>query len=1016
MTPSAAAGRLTVAMPNTNASEAEVVTVLARHGLTLERWLPGLGLARASVRGGASVAAAVAALETNPQIEYATEERLSATVADTPQDEYWGEQWGPLKVGLPQARDLAWGDPAVAIAVVDTGVNYFHWDLRDQIWINPGESEIDPLTGKRTCNSGIAINGQDDDDDGYTDDCRGYNFDSGTNDPADVYGHGTVVAGIAGAATNNAGHYTSGKREGIVGMGGAARIMALRAMNASGAGSPFNIAEAIRYAADRGAQVINLSLTLPVYYNPDDAATLCKATDYAQSKGALIVAASGNHSSGGIQPVSYPAACTGVLAVGASTGEDARAPFSDAGPRLDLVAPGEGIFATLRSTNTSYGLWNNAGNGTSFAAPHAAGAAALVRSLRPDLDQAQVYQLLRSTTDDVGSPGLDLATGWGRLNAARATASALDGLTLALTADPPGVAKTNPTQVRVRVVGPGSIPAGRGARVALASTLGVISPTLVTVDSVGSATATFTGGDAVGLGSVTASLGGISTTLPITISSGIPASIALEAEPVIVPTSGRATVTAAVRDDGGNLVATPLDVSFTASLGVVDPSTVKTSGGRAVTTFNAGSATGVAQIQASTSGLSAALEVPVLGAGEPFTITLDANPSTTEAGGADVSLTATIVDSKGKFVPDGTVITFNTDLGMLSAPSAATKNGKAGVKLTPGTQAGAAQVVARAGLVQGATTVTIVAGPAASVTVSGEPKELVADYNQLATITAVAKDRYGNVAADGVVIQFSTNLGQLVAQSAPVVGGRSQVRLIGGLVAGTAQVTATAPGGASAATTVIIKPNTPSTMALAGQPLELTVGSGASRLRVTLKDAYGNLVSSGIPVTFTTDLGQLKPAGGGADGGLSLVALTQAGVAEADLAPGTVSGVASVRASVSTELRQGVQVIIRPAGAAQLMLSAQPTLAQPGQRVDIAAQVVDLYGNPVVDGVNVTFGVNRGQLYQSIVPTTDGYAYTWFTAPFAPGPVQIVAVSSGVSGAPLTVYVARSLNLPFLGR
>ena len=207
----------------------------------------------------------------------------------------------------------------------------------------------------------------------YVDDCLGYNFDSGDNNPTDAFGHGTAVAGIAAAAVNNLGHYTSGKYEGIAGMGGAARIMDLRAMNANGSGSPFNIAEAVRYAADEGAQVINLSLTLPVNYNPDDAATLCRATDYAHSKGSLVVGASGNHSNAGIQPVSYPAACQGVLAVGASTREDTRASFSDAGSRLDLVAPGEGIYSTLETMNTSYGLFGNTGSGTSFAAPHASG-------------------------------------------------------------------------------------------------------------------------------------------------------------------------------------------------------------------------------------------------------------------------------------------------------------------------------------------------------------------------------------------------------------------------------------------------------------------------------------------------------------------------------------------------------------------------------------------------------------------------------------------------------------------
>lgn len=1009
-------GKVIVAFSRAGLTEAQAAAILARHGLQLEMWLPELGLARASAPTGTGAApSALSALEEEQEVQYATQERRSVEVADTPNDEYWSEQWGPAKVGLPAARDLTWGDASVVIAVVDTGVSYFHWDLRDQVWINPGESEIDPVTGQRTCNTGIAKNGQDDDENGYTDDCRGFDFDSGTNDPTDVYGHGTVVAGIAGAATNNAGHYTNGKREGIAGMGGSSRVMALRAMDSSGFGSPFNIAEAIRYAADAGAKVINLSLTLGVIYNPDDASTLCKATDYAQAKGALVAGASGNHSSGGVQPVSYPAACTGVLAVGASTREDTRAFFSDAGSRLDLVAPGEGIFSTLKTTNTSYGRWGTTGNGTSFAAPHAAGAAALVRGLRPDLSAAQVISLLRNSADDVGDPGFDNLTGWGRLNAGRAAASALEGLALHLEADPPGVALSNSTTVRIQVTGPGGAPAGIGARVSLVSALGVVYPPVVTVDEAGIATATFTAGTSTGLGSVTAELGANRATVPITVSSGVPTSIHLTSEPPLLPTNGRGTITASVLDDGGNPISSVLDVTFAATLGTVDPLTAKTSAGKANTTFTAGPGSGVASIQAAAGALTASVDVPILGAGEPFTVTLATSPEITQAGGPEVTLTASVLDSSGQAAPDGTVVSFSTDLGTVAPATAATKTGLASVKLAPGTVAGTAHVTANAGLVQDRKVVTVVAGAPTNIVVDAAPTELVADYNQLATITAVAKDQYGNVAADGVVIQFNTTLGELVQSSAAMQGGHSQVQLVGGLVAGNAQITATAPGGAHASTSVTVQPNAPSQMAFAAQPSELTAGGGASRLRTTIKDAYGNLVRSGVPVTFTTDLGQLQPAGGGA-GGTTLVALTNAGIAEVDLAPGTSAGIAQVHAAVSAELEQTIQITVRPAGAAQLVLSAQPMIVRPGSRVDIAAHVTDPFGNPVADGVTVTFGVSRGQLYQSMVPTVDGYAATWFAAPATVGPVQIVAVSGGVTGAPLTVQVARTGYLPFVNR
>jgi subtilisin family serine protease len=264
----------------------------------------------------------------------------------------------------------------------------------------------------------------DDDDNGYVDDCRGYNFDAGGPDPLDAHGHGTIVAGIADAATNNRGSHTDGTYEGIAGMGGASRFMALAAMGADGRGWPFNIAEAIRYAADNDASVINLSLTLGTAPLQADVDMLCAATDYALSRNVVVVAATGNESRLSLKPVSYPAACPGVIAVGASTQTDMRAAFSNAGPRLDLLAPGEFITSTLRTGNTVYGMYGASGAGTSFAAPHVAGAAALVRAVRPDFSPEQVRTLMRQTADDLAEPGFDPLTGWGRLNAGRAVRQA----------------------------------------------------------------------------------------------------------------------------------------------------------------------------------------------------------------------------------------------------------------------------------------------------------------------------------------------------------------------------------------------------------------------------------------------------------------------------------------------------------------------------------------------------------------------------------------------------------------
>jgi subtilisin family serine protease len=411
-----AGGRLVVSFSDKDLTEAQARERLARLGARLERWAPGLGFARVTAPAGRERELAQR-LVAQAGIAFAVEERKTASVAAVPRDEHWGEQWGPAQVGLPAARTITRGDPSVVIAILDTGVSYWHWDLREQMWVNPGESDIDPLTGARSCAGWISQNGVDDDGNGYVDDCRGYNFDAHDPDPRDEHGHGTAVAGIAGAGTDNRGSHTDDAYEGIAGMGGASRLMAVRVMDAAGLGWAFDIAEGIAYAADNGAAVINLSLTQPGTAQSPEVIMLCDATSYAIARDVTVVAASGNDYR--LSSVSYPARCDGVIAVGASDSNDARASFSNAGEGLDLVAPGVDIFTTLHSDERAYGLFRS-GAGTSFAAPHVAGAAALLRAVRPEYTPAQIEQHLRRTAHDAEAPGVDPLTGWGRLDAGRA--------------------------------------------------------------------------------------------------------------------------------------------------------------------------------------------------------------------------------------------------------------------------------------------------------------------------------------------------------------------------------------------------------------------------------------------------------------------------------------------------------------------------------------------------------------------------------------------------------------------
>ena len=603
-------GKLVIAVAP-DFDESDLRAMLAGSGAMLDDWLPNLGLALVSTPIGEELAVAEA-LHVEPAVDFIAPNRKLARIADVPLDPYWPEQWGMAKVSGPAAWNLAWGDPGVPIAIVDTGIQQDHWDLQSQTWYNPGESAVDPATGGRTCDAVIAHNGIDDDGNDYIDDCRGWDFVSDDANPQDEHGHGTVVAGIASAATNNPSPAWPGGYEGVAGMGRRASLMALRVLDSGGRGYAFDIAAGIDYAVAQGARVINLSLTFPPT-TPDspDIDLLRRAIAVAQAADVVVVGASGNENYNGVD---YPAKLPGVLAVGASTRQDTRAYFSNYGARLDLVAPGEGIFSTLRAPGLhNYGYFGNTGSGTSFAAPHVAGTAALVYGLRPDLTQDAIYELIRSTADDVDVPGFDIATGWGRLNAYRAVAEAVVGLRLALVAEHPTVTAGGQTAVRLEITAPsGGVAAGMGARAALIAGLGAIEPLTVTVDARGQATALFDAGPLTGVAHITATLGSVTATLPVTITSGPPARLVVTATPQVIRAGDRAVITATVSDEGGNAVADGAVVSFATTLGAVAPAMAITHGGSASAILTAGVQSGAAAVQASIGGLTLTIPVTIV--------------------------------------------------------------------------------------------------------------------------------------------------------------------------------------------------------------------------------------------------------------------------------------------------------------------------------------------------------------------------------------------------------------------
>ena len=337
---------------------------------------------------GSNVPAIVAAFATDPNVEYA-EPNYIAHATFLPNDPRYSDQWGLTQIGTPSAWDVTRGSPAIVIAIIDTGVDLNHPDLASRLWVNPGE---------------ILGNGIDDDNDGFVDDVNGWNFVENNNIPQDGIGHGTHVAGIAAAATNNG--------IGVAGVCPNCRIMPIRTMDDSGVGTYSNIAAGITYAAQKGARVINLSLG-GIYYSQ----VLYDAVANA-SLVSVIVAAAGNNNE---QTLFYPAAYDDfVIAVGATDPNDQKATFSNYGSWVDLMAPGVSIWSTFYDDTYA------ALSGTSMAAPFASGVAGLVYSLHLNWSANAVRAQLLHTADpiDALNPGYAGLLGLGRLNALKALAVA----------------------------------------------------------------------------------------------------------------------------------------------------------------------------------------------------------------------------------------------------------------------------------------------------------------------------------------------------------------------------------------------------------------------------------------------------------------------------------------------------------------------------------------------------------------------------------------------------------------
>ncbi len=369
--------------------------LLRSYGFPAVRRIGAIGVYSVTTSAGVSVTETLAMLRRNGDIELARPD-YRARLTDVPDDPYFlnyqyalWNRGGVLDISpeiQPQmtagadikatrAWDITHGDPETVIAVIDTGVDMEHPELAGKI-ISAGRD-----------------------------------FANDDMDATDDHWHGTHVAGVAAADTDSG--------DGVAGVAWDCRILPVKVTDAEGNGFYSWIIDGIIWAADQGADVINLSLGGDV-----DDPFLEDACKYAHDKGVVVVAATGNDSLPGVL---FPAAYDRyVLAVGASDYDDAIADFSNYGPEVDVAAPGVWILGPAPQWYVGTGnLPYLFASGTSAASPHVAGMAALIKSSKPELPADDIMRIIRYTADDINRtslPGRDDHAGYGRINMERALA------------------------------------------------------------------------------------------------------------------------------------------------------------------------------------------------------------------------------------------------------------------------------------------------------------------------------------------------------------------------------------------------------------------------------------------------------------------------------------------------------------------------------------------------------------------------------------------------------------------
>ncbi len=370
----------------------------ARQAAPVQRPGRKLFLVDVADKSKAGMQKAIDELRKDPTVAYA-EPNYQLKAIGIPDDPHFDLLYGMHNVGqnngvvdadidAPEAWDMATGDDNVLVGVIDTGIDYLHPDLVDNMWTNPGE---------------IPGNGIDDEGNGYVDDVHGYDFANHDGDPMDDHYHGTHCAGTIAARGNNG--------IGVAGVAWKAKLVALKFLSAGGSGSTADAIEAIAYA-----NAMNIPITSNSWGGGGFSQALKDVIDAGGQRGFLFVAAAGNNGSNADQIPMYPAAyeSDNIISVAATDSRDGLAGFSNYGRvSVDLGAPGVSIYSCQPGNRYQYL------SGTSMATPHVAGAATLLKSYNPQLGYIDIKAALMRSVDSIASLSGRVASE-GRLNIQRA--------------------------------------------------------------------------------------------------------------------------------------------------------------------------------------------------------------------------------------------------------------------------------------------------------------------------------------------------------------------------------------------------------------------------------------------------------------------------------------------------------------------------------------------------------------------------------------------------------------------